>query len=97
MEKDFCECGNVLPCPDCWEDTTVSKSASVPGSGGGGVSIVRRNLMERKGYSPYCGSDDCRMAPRTSFRHDQFVCPHCGWISSFPKEFINEYKVKWNL
>jgi hypothetical protein len=28
MEKDFCECGNVLPCPDCWEGTAVSKSGS---------------------------------------------------------------------
>lgn len=60
-------------------------------------SIVRNNLMYREGYSPFCGNLDCRHhMPRTSFDGEQFYC-RCGWRSSFPKEFIEEYKNKWNI
>lgn len=58
--------------------------------------IVRHNLMTEPGYSPYCGAL-CRVMPRTRFNGEQFVCPCCGWVSSFPKEFIDEYKKKWGL
>ena len=75
----------------------MGKSNVAPCHGGGGVSIVRRNLMDREGYSPYCGSDDCRTSPRTLFNGKQFVCLHCGWKSSFPVKFINEYKAKWKI
>lgn len=36
---------------------------------GHGLSIVRRNLLTREGYSPYCGGDNaCRFSmPRTFF------------------------------
>jgi len=59
------------------------------------MSIVRRNLMEQQGYSPYCGADRCRHTwPRTSFDGEQFKC-RCGWRSGFEPEFIAEYKAKW--
>lgn len=57
-------------------------------------SIIRTNLMKEKGYTPYCGNDKCTM-PRTTFYGEQFVCDRCGWISSFPTDFIDEYKKKW--
>lgn len=56
------------------------------------TSIVRRNLLTRPGYSPYCGADKCRhQAPRTEWDGCQFVCK-CGWRSSFDSEFIEAYK-----
>lgn len=61
------------------------------------MSIVRRNLMERKGYAPYCGSVDKCSMPRARFNGNQFECPCCGWESSFESSFIAEYKAKWNL
>lgn len=61
------------------------------------MSIVRRNIMTRENYTPYCGSDDCRMAPRSFFNGSQFQCPHCGWKSGFSEEFIAEYKAKWEI
>jgi hypothetical protein len=67
-------------------------------------SIVRQNLMNQPGYSPYCGNMEARPAygngcsnPRTKFNGSQFVCPECKWISTFPSSFIKEYKSKWNL
>lgn len=60
------------------------------------MSIVRDNLMNEKGYSPYCGNDTCFELPRTSFNGHQFVCPCCSWKSSFDEQFIVEYKDKWN-
>ncbi len=67
------------------------------------LTIVRENLMTRKGYSPYCGNDKpwteqggCR-CPRTIFNGTQFICPECGWKSSYPKDFIDRYKAKWNI
>lgn len=55
-------------------------------------SIVRKNLLTRPGYAPYCGTESCpHRAPRTRFDGEQFVCS-CGWRSSFDAEFIAEYK-----
>lgn len=50
-------------------------------------------------YSPYCGDDNCRLRmPRTKWntKLDQFVCG-CGWVSEFPREFIQRYKAKWSI
>lgn len=62
-------------------------------------SIVRENLMTEKDYTPYCGHDRClfRM-PRTKWSalKQQFTCT-CGWVSSFPKDFIERYKKKWKI
>lgn len=61
------------------------------------MSIVRDNLMNQKGYSPYCGNIRCFFGmPRTTFNGEQFTC-RCGWVSGFPKGFIKEYKEKWEL
>ena len=60
------------------------------------MSIVRDNLMTRKGYSPYCGNQKCYTAPRTKFNGSQFECPRCGWKSSFEEVFIKDYKAKWS-
>jgi hypothetical protein len=79
------------------DETSGSESLAAPCYGEGGVSIVRRNLMERGGYSPYCGNIDCGTTPRTKFDVNQFVCLECGWKSDFPKTFIEEYKKKWGL
>lgn len=60
------------------------------------MSIVRENLMTRKGYTPYCGNEKCRFdMPRTHFIKGQFECA-CGWRSQFEAEFIAEYKAKWS-
>ena len=61
------------------------------------MTIVRKNLMEQKNYSPYCGGDSCWEMPRTVFNGEQFVCRQCGWVSRFPKKFIDEYKEKWGI
>jgi len=59
------------------------------------MSIVRENLMTRKGYSPYCGNEQCRFhMPRTRYIGGQFQCG-CGWRSSFEDEFIEAYEAKW--
>ncbi len=55
------------------------------------MSIVRENLLNRKGYTPYCGSS-CRGMPRTRFNGSQFECPECKWVSGFEPEFIQQYK-----
>lgn len=60
------------------------------------MSVVRDNLMNEQGYSPYCGAM-CKYMPRTYFDGEQFVCPDCGWRSEFPADFIAAYKKKWNL
>ena len=64
------------------------------------MSTIRQNLMTRAGYTPYCGgaydTTTCSM-PRTNFDGEQFVCPECGWRSSFDEAFIKEYKKKWNI
>ncbi len=67
------------------------------------TSIVRKNLMNERGYSPYCGNDISRTAPggcdnpRTVFNGEQFECKKCGWVSGFPLDFITRYKAKWNI
>lgn len=59
------------------------------------MSIVRDNLMNRPGYTPYCGNEHCILSmPRTKFDGGQFRC-RCGWKSSFEPEFIAEYTAKW--
>jgi len=56
------------------------------------MSIVRINLLTRKGYTPYCGAENCHLRmPRTAFNGKQFQCG-CGWQSKFEAEFIEEYK-----
>lgn len=59
-------------------------------------TLVRHNLMTRKGYGPYCGAL-CRTMPRSKFDGAQFICPDCGWRSEFPETFIARYKAKWGL
>lgn len=59
------------------------------------MSIVRENLMTKRGYTPYCGDGECRFRmPRTRFDGEQFTCI-CGWRSEFPADFIAAYKAKW--
>lgn len=54
------------------------------------ASIVRENLLTERGYSPYCGNDDCNHRwPRTQFDGKQFHC-RCGWQSNFEPEFITK-------
>lgn len=63
------------------------------------VSTVRQNLMSDRTYSPYCGADRCRYVyPRTTWDNTakQFKC-RCGWMSSFPAEFISRYVEKHQL
>jgi hypothetical protein len=56
------------------------------------MSIVRENLMNRPGYTPYCGARACRLQmPRTEFDGEQFKCG-CGWRSGFDAAFIEQYK-----
>ena len=52
--------------------------------------------MTREGYTPYCGNMEKYSMPRTFFNGKQFQCPYCGWVSSFPEDFIKRYKEKWN-
>lgn len=69
-------------------------------------TIVRENLMTQPGYTGYCGDEHCKPRnsyplkgeqwPRTRFNGSQFVCPKCGWVSQYPKDFIDRYKLKWN-
>lgn len=60
-------------------------------------SVVRENLMNEPGYTPYCGAM-CREMPRTRWdaAKQQFTCPYCGWTSQFPYDFIMRYRRKWN-
>jgi hypothetical protein len=66
------------------------------------ISIVRQNLMNENGYTPYCGNISPRDEkegcdnPRTKFNGHQFICPKCAWVSAFSKDFIKRYKEKWN-
>lgn len=64
-------------------------------------STVRNNLMNQKGYAPYCGGgiDRCIDMPRSKWdvKLNQFKCPKCGWVSEFPDDFIQRYKTKWGL
>ncbi|EKT4102139.1 hypothetical protein QEG57_002541 [Stenotrophomonas maltophilia] len=59
------------------------------------TSIVRNNLLTRQGYTPYCGEVRCTAGmPRTTWDGEQFRC-RCGWRSSFPADFIADYKAAW--
>lgn len=66
-------------------------------------TVVRENLMNEPGYTPYCGAAmkpvgrQCTM-PRMAWNPDlnQFKCPHCGFVTEFPADFITRYKAKWN-
>jgi len=60
-------------------------------------SIVRDNLINVEGYSPYCGNHECVKTPRTVFYGRQFRCESCGWVSEFPSDFIEKYIKKWGL
>lgn len=72
----------------------------------GQISIVRTNMMNDRSYAPYCGSvfpghpnyKTCS-SPRVRWVNElsQFRCPHCGWVSEFPKEFISRYKQKHSI
>lgn len=62
-------------------------------------TVVRENLMNDRNYRPYCGAEHCTHGmPRTKYNQElgQFRCP-CGWVSVYPKEFIERYKEKWGL
>lgn len=53
-------------------------------------SIVRRNLLTRPGYMPYCGAVRCSYGmPRTAYEpvSGQFICG-CGWVSKFSDEMV---------
>lgn len=59
------------------------------------MSIVRDNLMNERGYTPYCGAEECYWHwPRTRFNGSQFAC-RCGFETTFEPEFIAAYKAKW--
>lgn len=61
-----------------------------------GLSIVRHNLLTRKGYSGYCGGSKCRYGmPRTSWNGTQFKCP-CGYVSRIDIAFLTTYVKYWN-
>lgn len=56
------------------------------------MSIVRDNLLNRPGYTPYCGAENCRFGmPRTRFNGQQFQCG-CGWQSGFEAAFVEQFK-----
>lgn len=59
------------------------------------LTFMQEKLLTEKDYMPYCGGM-CHIMPRTYFNGEQFVCPCCGWKSSYPDWFIKEYKNKWN-
>ena len=59
------------------------------------MSVIKENLMSRKGYTPYCGDLLCRLMPRTVIIDGQFYCPACAWESDFDEKFIEEYLAKW--
>lgn len=66
----------------------------------GGNSITRSNMLEDPNYTGYCGESwdkNCSM-PRTEWDKElgQFKCPYCGWVSEFPREFMEYYRSKWN-
>lgn len=63
------------------------------------LTIVRENMMKDVNYMGYCGNAwnaGCSM-PRTVRHGDQFRCPECGWVSQYPQDFIDRYRLKHNL
>lgn len=67
------------------------------------ATIVRQNMMDDVNYRGYCGNGISRLKPggcdnpRTIWDGEQFYCPHCGWRSQFPDDFMQRYKAKHNL
>jgi hypothetical protein len=63
------------------------------------LTTIRQNLLTIPNYSPFCGQfAKCPGNwPRTKFNGRQFKCESCGWISQFEKEFIDQYKKKWDI
>jgi hypothetical protein len=58
--------------------------------------VVRLNLLNRKGYTPYCSSPICTLdQPRTIRKANQFVCG-CGFRTNYDWKFNNAYRSKWN-
>ncbi len=57
------------------------------------MSLVRRNLMTKEGYAPYCSKTGCMM--RTVFNGEQFDCPVGHFTTAFPAWFIKRYKRRW--
>ena len=62
------------------------------------MSIVRDNLLSRKGYAPHCGNQRSRFDingcdnPRMVFDGSQFRCPRCSYRTNYEPEFIKQYK-----
>lgn len=62
------------------------------------MSIVRDNLLTRKGYTPYCGNPKARDSiggcdnPRMGFDGEQFRCRKCGYRTDYEPQFIQKYK-----
>lgn len=68
-----------------------------PATEKGEISIVRQNMMDDVNYQGYCGGM-CKEMPRTVRMPSlQSRCPACGWISSYPDEFLSRYAKKHNL
>lgn len=61
------------------------------------MSIVRDNLMNIEGYTPYCGNSDCMQLKRTRYKDGQFHATCCHWVSDFPEDFIEQYKLRWEI
>lgn len=59
-------------------------------------SIVRRNLMEREGYAPYCLSCNTMHRLKWTPELSQFKCGSCGYVTAFPEDFLAIYKERWN-
>tara|TARA_R100001244_G_scaffold25113_1_gene25276 strand:- start:4735 stop:5169 length:435 start_codon:yes stop_codon:yes gene_type:complete len=55
------------------------------------ISIVRKNLLTRVGYTPYCVNIACVDTSRSKFDGEQFKCESCDWRSEFESEFIKKY------
>ena len=53
-------------------------------------SIAVKNMLTRKGYTPYCGADSCIFfMPRTVFTSGQYQCV-CGWRSQLDKDIVDQ-------
>jgi hypothetical protein len=65
------------------------------------INVVQWNLMDREGYTPYCGYEGKCSGhwPRMVWvdRLEQFKCYHCGYTTEFKNDFIERYKRKWKL
>lgn len=53
-----------------------------------GTNTVRKNMLTRPGYTPYCGAEPCSAGmPRSTWdvNKQQFTC-RCGWVSELDRE-----------